>query len=437
MFGGGSGFDDYDDGDDGGGGGMVCVFGGEAGAVTAAAAAVVGGSSLACVVPRGVAPGFVSVGISGNRGVDAKFFHYDEVMVSFAGVGEMTAAVGPGVWARGDSVFVAGTGMIPREANAAVVGQSLPCGWWAQRGAETAASSGGGSPGTFVSSALRQCEAPVVTDFSRVVAMTEPAWGGRAAWHAGGKSAHAQTNSNNNNKGHQHLSAPSSGPVIAVAEPPRVVGVQPGATTAEGGGVLVLTTTGGGAGVSAGSSGAHHRVVVRIGTTRVAVDAAPSGGDSWRCVAPAHGLTLGDGGGTPEESASLTRRRDGAVDVALLATHFGSGASEGTWATTIRFVSAPRAGLVGGPPAGAADAAVPTATGALFRLFFSSLLPRSLMLWCVVGGASGGNRQGLVRLHISHAPNCTRRISLGHCHRSNPGVPDILVLKFELRVPDS
>jgi hypothetical protein len=80
----------------------------------------------------------------------------------------------------------------------------------------------------------------------------------------------------------------------------------------------------------------------------------------------------------------------GLVNVALMATHFGAGASEWSDATGVRFVPAPRAGLVGGPAAGAADPAVPTPAGALFRLFFSPLPPRSLPLWCVVG--SGGGR---------------------------------------------
>jgi hypothetical protein len=52
----------------------------------------------------------------------------------------------------------------------------------------------------------------------------------------------------------------------------------------------MITTTGGGGGGGGGAAGAlsgnkHHRALARIGTTRVALDTAPSGGDSWRCVA--------------------------------------------------------------------------------------------------------------------------------------------------------
>jgi len=57
---------------------MACVFGGSEGGATFSTATVKGGSSFACVIPSGISPGFVSVGISGNNGVDAKFFHYDE-----------------------------------------------------------------------------------------------------------------------------------------------------------------------------------------------------------------------------------------------------------------------------------------------------------------------------------------------------------------------
>jgi hypothetical protein len=51
----------------------------------------------------------------------------------------------------------------------------------------------------------------------------------------------------------------------------------------------MITTTGGGGGGGGGAAGAlsgnkHHRALARIGTTRVALDTAPSGGDSWRCV---------------------------------------------------------------------------------------------------------------------------------------------------------
>lgn len=381
VFGAGAGgFGDYDDDDDdyagvggsGGGGGAACVFGGGEGVVTSSVAEVRGGSSLACVVPRGIAAGFVSVGISGNRGVDAKFFHYDEVMVNFAAVGEVSAAVGPNLWARGDPVFIAGKAMIPLEANAAVVGQSIPCGWWAEQSADPLpSSSGGAGPGAFVSSALRQCEAPAVADFARVVAVTE------------------------------HQSPPPSGPFVAVAEPPRVVSVRPGATAAEGGGILTITTTGGGgrAGVTSSADEGHRRasLLARVGTTRVALRTALATGDSGRCVAPARSPTsAGRGGQTLGGSSARAHVHGGgdAASVALMATHFGAGDSEGTDATGIRFVPAPRAGLMGGPAAGAADAAVPSPAGALFRLFFSPLPPRSVTLWCVVGSGGGRARQG-------------------------------------------
>ena len=377
--------------------GVACVFGGEDGIATSSAAAIVAGTSsalAACVVPRGVPAGFVSVGVSGNGGVDARFFHYDEVTVNFASVGEMTRALGSGVgtWARYDPVHVFGRGMIPREANHASVGQSAPCGWWTSRaGSGGDASSGGvnalggGSAGIFVSSALRTCEAPPASDGAWVVATTEPALGAGAAWHGG----HYEP------RGAAERASSAGGPAVVVAEPPRVTSVRPGATAAEGGGVLLVVAVGRSDGGWDGGDGrGRHRHVAAVGTVRVAVDAgnAASGADTWRCVAPARAPTQGSTqggthlGGAPRQGVSI---RGGGASVALMTSHFGASVADRGSHTRVRFVPPPRAGLVGGPAVGVADAAVPSPAEALFRLFFSPLPPRALTLWCVVGGGAG------------------------------------------------
>ena len=277
-----------DDPDLGAARGMACVFAGFEGPAGITPARVDSTGVFACAAPPGVPHGFLGVGVSGNGGVDARFFHADDAVVHFSPPGEVRAALGPGLWSRGDPVTLAGRDMLPRSARDASPGELVLCGWTDddRAGGSAAAEP---APGVFVSSAIRRCETPATIPRTptRIVAVADAEGFGEGE------------------------STLSGGIAVTVAEPPAATGVNPSATIADGG-VAVTAATTGGFGRDAGFPATHLGPLARVGTVRVAMD--PAGEDSgegrraWRFVSPARAPDV------PGKSPT----------VAVVATHFGA-----------------------------------------------------------------------------------------------------------------
>ena len=140
---------------------IVCVFAGVEGPSAIVPARLVAGGGASCDVPFNPSPsGFVSVGLSGNGGVDAKFFRGGAggEVLAFTAPGALRSVVGSRTWARGDAAHFAGADMAPRDAlGSAAAGDAFPCGWRALDGEY------GESPGAFVSSAVRVCDCLLYT----------------------------------------------------------------------------------------------------------------------------------------------------------------------------------------------------------------------------------------------------------------------------------
>lgn len=275
-----------DDPDLGAARGMACVFAGVEGPAGITPARVDSTGVFACAAPPGVPHGFLGVGVSGNGGVDARFFHADDAVVHFSPPGEVRAALGPGLWSRGDPVTLAGRDMFPRSARDASPGEPITCGWTDD---DRAGGSAAPAPGVFVSSAIRRCETPATIPFTptRIVAVADAEGFGEGE------------------------STPSGGIPVTVAEPPAATAANPSATVADGGAAVSVATTGG-FGRDAGFPATHLGPLARVGTVRVAMD--PAGEElgeerrAWRFISPARAPDI------PGRSPT----------VAVVATHFGA-----------------------------------------------------------------------------------------------------------------
>lgn len=290
---------------------IVCVFAGVDGPSAIVPARIVAGGGASCDVPFNPSPsGFVSVGLSGNGGVDAKFFRGGAggEVLAFAAPGALRSVLGSRTWARGDAAHFAGADMAPRDAlGRAAPGDAFPCGWRAMDGEL------GESPGTFVSTAVRVCETS--PRFSGDAAATRRPFGYEPppvrvaatldATHArthgsGGASSKDETEMGPSELGRDADADPetrsaaalgAASLALALAEPPLVTRVWPSSVAAEGGATVdIFVSVRGAFGDEPWASGGAW---ARIGATRVAARADGSDGDasakgvSWRCVAPA------------------------------------------------------------------------------------------------------------------------------------------------------
>ena len=283
---------------------IVCVFAGVEGPSAIVPARLVAGGGASCDVPFNPSPsGFVSVGLSGNGGVDAKFFRGGAggEVLAFTAPGALRSVVGSRTWARGDAAHFAGADMAPRDAlGRAAAGDAFPCGWRALDGEY------GESPGAFVSSAVRVCETSPrfpsdagATRFvrapARVVATLDAAHPPPGAVRFGGASAKNEGESGPSaGAGDAEAEARPAAALgaaslsLALAEPPAVTRVWPSSVAAEGGATVEVSARGAFGDEPLAGGGAW----ARIGTARVAADPGSredgtSNVVAWRCVAPA------------------------------------------------------------------------------------------------------------------------------------------------------
>ena len=284
---------------------IVCVFAGVEGPSAIVPARLVAGGGASCDVPFNPSPsGFVSVGLSGNGGVDAKFFRGGAggEVLAFTAPGALRSVVGSRTWARGDAAHFAGADMAPRDAlGRAAPGDAFPCGWLALDGEY------GESPGAFVSSAVRTCETsprfPSDAGATHARGMHhEPA----PVWVVATLDAAHPLRPKPKNEG-ESLSNAGAGDAetetrpaaafgaaslsLALAEPPAVTRVFPSTVAAEGGATVEVSAFGDGAFGDEPLAGGG-AWWARIGTARVAAEPGSredgtSNVVAWRCVAPA------------------------------------------------------------------------------------------------------------------------------------------------------
>ena len=313
---------------------IVCVFAGVDGPSAIVPARLVVNGAASCDVPFNPSPsGFVSVGLSANGGVDAKFFRGGAggEVLAFAAPGALRSVVGSRTWARGDAAHFAGADMAPRGAlGAAAPGDAFPCAWLAIDGES------GESPGAFVSTAVRTCETSLrfesrdADDGHRRPFGYEP---GPVRVVAALNAAHLPTQApgdataRDGDADAEARPSPALGAAasltLELAEPPAVTGVRPSSVAAEGGATVEISARGAFGDEPLARGGAW----ARIGTTRVAAEPMP--GDAyddgsananvvaWRCVAPARAPSPGPSRrGTPHPFHAVT--------VAIVANPFGA-----------------------------------------------------------------------------------------------------------------
>ena len=156
---------------------LTCVFGGDKGRAISPATLRTP-ASIACVSPKVLLgfSGFISVGISGNEGVDARFFHRDAVVVAFTPRGEVLS-LSPNTGSPGDVFHVAGRGLFAPSNPTFRPGSPFTCRWG---GAASGASSSIVTPGASVSSALVACQAAELDlGTEKLTALGEASWWGR------------------------------------------------------------------------------------------------------------------------------------------------------------------------------------------------------------------------------------------------------------------
>lgn len=313
---------------------IVCVFAGVGGPNAIVPARIVSGGGASCDVPHNPSPsGFVSVGLSGNGGVDARFFRGEAggQVLAFAAPGVLRSTVGPRTSARGDALHFQGTDMAPPDTGGhAVVGASYPCGW------QTADGDFGESPGAFVSTAVRVCEtSPFIagageTYPTRIVATLD------VQHKRSGVRGAQQTLEFAKNETDEARDATTGAVALAVvlAEPPVVTGVVPTTVAAEGGANLEISTSG-----TLGTDATRDGAWARVGTLRVAVDRGSNPDGSvrttlWRCVTPARRPT-------PVEHQGTALSAHQYPSISIVASPFGA-ERVAVAATRVRFVSALR-----------------------------------------------------------------------------------------------
>ena len=301
---------------------IVCVFAGVEGPSAIVPARLVAGGGASCDVPFNPSPsGFVSVGLSGNGGVDAKFFRGGAggEVLAFTAPGALRSVVGSRTWARGDAAHFAGADMAPRDAlGRAAAGDAFPCGWRALDGEY------GESPGAFVSSAVRVCETSPrfpsdagATRFvrapARVVATLDAAHPPPGAVRGGASAKNEGESGPSAGAGDAEAEARPAAALgaaslsLALAEPPAVTRVWPSSVAAEGGATVEVSARGAFGDEPLAGGGAW----ARIGTARVAADPGSredgtSNVVAWRCVAPARAPSPGTPGSRAREYLGVT-----------------------------------------------------------------------------------------------------------------------------------
>ena len=301
---------------------IVCVFAGVEGPSAIVPARLVAGGGASCDVPFNPSPsGFVSVGLSGNGGVDAKFFRGGAggEVLAFTAPGALRSVVGSRTWARGDAAHFAGADMAPRDAlGRAAAGDAFPCGWRALDGEY------GESPGAFVSSAVRVCETSPrfpsdagATRFvrapARVVATLDAAHPLPGAVRGGASAKNEGESGPSAGAGDAEAEARPAAALgaaslsLALAEPPAVTRVWPSSVAAEGGATVEVSARGAFGDEPLAGGGAW----ARIGTARVAADPGSredgtSNVVAWRCVAPARAPSPGTPGSRAREYLGVT-----------------------------------------------------------------------------------------------------------------------------------
>lgn len=301
---------------------IVCVFAGVEGPSAIVPARLVAGGGASCDVPFNPSPsGFVSVGLSGNGGVDAKFFRGGAggEVLAFTAPGALRSVVGSRTWARGDAAHFAGADMAPRDAlGRAAAGDAFPCGWRALDGEY------GESPGAFVSSAVRVCETSPrfpsdagATRFvrapARVVATLDAAHPPPGAVRGGASAKNEGESGPSAGAGDAEAEARPAAALgaaslsLALAEPPAVTRVWPSSVAAEGGATVEVSARGAFGDEPLAGGGAW----ARIGTARVAADPGTredgtSNVVAWRCVAPARAPSPGTPGSRAREYLGVT-----------------------------------------------------------------------------------------------------------------------------------
>ena len=301
---------------------IVCVFAGVEGPSAIVPARLVAGGGASCDVPFNPSPsGFVSVGLSGNGGVDAKFFRGGAggEVLAFTAPGALRSVVGSRTWARGDAAHFAGADMAPRDAlGRAAAGDAFPCGWRALDGEY------GESPGAFVSSAVRVCETSPrfpsdagATRFvrapARVVATLDAAHPLPGAVRGGASAKNEGESGPSAGAGDAEAEARPAAALgaaslsLALAEPPAVTRVWPSSVAAEGGATVEVSARGAFGDEPLAGGGAW----ARIGTARVAADPGTredgtSNVVAWRCVAPARAPSPGTPGSRAREYLGVT-----------------------------------------------------------------------------------------------------------------------------------
>ena len=301
---------------------IVCVFAGVEGPSAIVPARLVAGGGASCDVPFNPSPsGFVSVGLSGNGGVDAKFFRGGAggEVLAFTAPGALRSVVGSRTWARSDAAHFAGADMAPRDAlGRAAAGDPFPCGWRALDGEY------GESPGAFVSSAVRVCETSPrfpsdagATRFvrapARVVATLDAAHPPPGAVRGGASAKNEGESGPSAGAGDAEAEARPAAALgaaslsLALAEPPAVTRVWPSSVAAEGGATVEVSARGAFGDEPLAGGGAW----ARIGTARVAADPGTredgtSNVVAWRCVAPARAPSPGTPGSRAREYLGVT-----------------------------------------------------------------------------------------------------------------------------------
>ncbi|ACO68846.1 hypothetical protein MICPUN_113364 [Micromonas commoda] len=280
---------------------IACLFAQSSHGKPISSATVIGEHSVACVLPLTLRPGFVSVGVSTN-GIDS-FFH-SEVTVSVRARPELYHVIGSRIQSGGDHAHVIGDGLEPRQAHSALPGHALLCGWHTPIGInsrnEKVSLGAGGTPGVFVSSAVRVCEIPAV--FGHTVKLF-------AAAEPGTSSEDVLATKEDYTTSH--------GPAILSSDPPIIVAVRPWQTNSGGGSSLSIDSVRYCDDVSS-LERLSFKPLLRFGTAWVDISPhSPPTSEQiqiWRSVSPAYKPT--DTEGAP---------------LAIVSTHYTSKARNPCW----------------------------------------------------------------------------------------------------------
>jgi hypothetical protein len=390
---------------------IACVFAGIDGPNAIVPARLVTGGGASCEVPYNPSPsGFISVGLSANKGVDARFFRgaAGGEVLAFSAPGDLRSTVGPRTWARGDAVHLTGADMAPRDAGGyAVVGASFPCGW------RTSSGVSGESPGVFASTAVRVCEvSPSFAGPDAHLPMRLGATLDVAHRRHGVRGGGVRVEPSERSEADERRGGVSSGAAalaIALAEPPELTGVSPSTVATEGGATLEIATRG-----SFGAEATREGAWARIGTTRVTAEPGwnPDGNvavATWRCVTPARRSTF------PSPSSSLETTAiasdSDAPTVAIAASPFGAERVDAASRRRLRFVSAIAVAARTVPAFASATESLATARYAVPKRSIG--VPPSGVLSALAGHHAASIRDALGRDSADFSPAATTAFAFG------------------------